>query len=89
MSTFHENDFAIKNFLTISSNAITDILINQKFCHYTKINLASYDYLAGAVLVGDCHWNLFFASVKNKTMAIIDPFEASKTFLFSVSKNWK
>ena len=30
MSTFHKKEFAKKNFLTISSNAITDILINKK-----------------------------------------------------------
>ena len=75
--------------MNISSNAITDILINQKNGHYTKVNLASYDYLVGAVLVGDCDWNLFFATVKNKTMSIIDPFEASKSFLFAASTNWK
>ncbi len=75
--------------LLMSSNAITNILIQKKFDYYAKINLFDYDSMVGAVLVNESHWNLFYVSIKNKTFTLIDPMEASKSFLLKTFTNWR
>ena len=84
MSCFTKNS----NCFIIPSTTINNIIINENFKYLVEFDLIQFDSLIAALLVNSNHWNLFYVSLKNKTISLIDPFGAKNSFVGKALVNW-